>query len=187
MSVSFHAYLIDIAKFRSVFGCCQSSVFEQVRKTIADSYLFQRDPEGDRELTLALRNFIEGKVEGVNQDVEKRDWLLLAMHGVCFAFGESLENEMLNCVDSDLLQELGKGADLLFNRGSPFPIDQLDLSGCMGYLTSPEVNDLRHEVSLLMEEFPEDGDPNVMETIDMVISWYDIAIESQNNLVGFWS
>jgi hypothetical protein len=186
MSLSFECYLIALNEIREFYGSRDSGKVEQIVAHIGGHPAFQFfTMEGGGDFAPAIRALAEGNVEGQNPE-----HVLIGLRAYCATFGEEQDNEMLVGVSSDLIEELGSGANSLFFRGSPIKFNSTSGNYSfgslgMGYLSNVEIPAAAEDLNRIFEEFPDGGDGDVLETIQMVLGWYEAAGEGELDLVGF--
>lgn len=186
MSRSFECYLIPLKDLLEFYGSRDSVKVEQIMSHISGNPAFQFfTMEGGGDFAPAIRALAEGNVEG--QDPEH---VLIGLRAYCYTFGDEQDNDLLSDVSSDLIEELGHSAGLLFFRGSPVSFGTSSRehafgSLAMGYLAHEEVSAALEELNRIFEDFPHGGDGEVMETIQTVLGWYEAAQGAKQDLVGF--
>ncbi len=186
MSRSFECYLISLNEIREFYGSRDSEKVERIMSHISGNPAFQFFTiEGGGDFAPAIKALAEGIVMGENPE-----HVLIGLRAYCATFGKEQDNEMLADVSSDLIEELGSGANSLFFRGSPIQFrssEEAESYGSlgMGFLTNGEISAAAEDLNQIFEEFPNGGDGEVLETIQMVLGWYEAAGEGELDLIGF--
>lgn len=186
MSRSFECYLVPLMELREFHGSRDSEKVERIVSHISGNPAFQFfTMEGGGDFAPVIRALAEGNIAG--QDPEH---VLIGLRAYSSTFGDEQDNELLSDVSSDLIDELGKKAGLLFFRGSPLSFGSSSREHgfgtlAMGYLSQEEVSAALEELNGILEDFPDGGDGEVMETIQTVLGWYEAAQGTNQDLVGF--
>lgn len=186
MSVALYASLIDLSRIRSFVNGHDEAQVQRILEAASLAWPFQKNPTGVEKAKSGLSSLSKGEFQKL--DLESA---LLAMRAVCQADGRWLENDLFCGVSSFLIDELGSGAGLLLERGSPVELGVLhnlaNVNGdvCMGFLTREEIPSHLAALQELMESSSDEADPEILESMELVISWYEHAVDEKLDLVGF--